>query len=907
MLAELTPDQHRAATEPERDVLVTAGAGSGKTRTLVARYLCLLDRGLRPSQILAITFTEKAALEMRSRVRAAVSRIAAELAGGAASARWAELEAEMEAARISTIHSFCAELLRAHPAEAGIDPRFGVIDEAHGAALKGEAIEAALARALADSAELPPGLTLMRLDGLRSLLAEMLPLAPEMGTAEATPEALLAPVRQAMAAFVERADVRQAVAELDRLRAAGRLLEDAGPALAPRVEALLAAWDELLEALAHQGTAVAAQALFRLRREHLKGGTGKATSRAKGAVAELKALYDAEVDPWLGGRESADPPPDPELETLLAAAAPWLSELVRRAAAAYHAALDERHVLDFDDLEIGAVRLLSQPAVRERWRQRLAAVLVDEFQDTNARQNAIVAALCGERSGSLFVVGDARQSIYRFRGADVTVFRRLHRVIDAQGGLTVTLDRSFRTHHGLLRAFDALLAQVMGTADDGPAFEVPYQPLRAEHATPGRGQSGVRAPYIELILGGGADAEAGRRVAAGALAERLWALRAAGEIREWSEVALLFRASTGFAAYEAGLEAGGIPSVTVAGRGFYDRPEIRDVLGLLRGLAEPWNDAAVAGLLRSPAVGLSDAALFRLRWPPGATAPRPLRLALAGPLDGLSSTDQAQARRARRLVDELAPQVDRLSVAELLKRLIDATAYRAVLATLPQGRPWRNLDKLLEDAHQSGLVRVGEFFEYLAMLREVGAREGEAGVETAGAVQLMTVHKAKGLEFPVVVLADAGHRGRADRAAAYLLPDGQLAVWPAGNAATPLAVRWAHHQEELADQAETRRLLYVAATRAQDKLLVSGHVSGRTASGWLAALLAAAGDIDWQGLPPGEWRQFALPGGEPLGVWLADGVVEPGPSQPALPPTAWPTSAEPPLWSPLSDQLGQDR
>ncbi len=662
----------------------------------------------------------------------------------------------------------------------------------------------------------------------------------------------------ALRRFVDDAEVQGLAAELAGLAADGGLLADAGDKLADQVGGWLAQWRAVAAALAAGLGVEAAVALFALRREHSKGGAGKKTSRARDALKAFRERYDTSINDWLGGKTSGDEPPDPLVEARTARLIPLLGVLFERAQTAYQAAKDLRQALDFDDLEAGAVALLAQPAVWARWQPQIAALLVDEFQDTNERQRQIVEALAGVpdgRAGRLFVVGDAKQSIYRFRGAEVSVFQRLDQDIAARGGLPLALDLTFRAHAGLVGALNELLAAVWSAAPaDGQG--VPYAPLIADRA---EARPGLASPFVEFLVGLG-DADDGRRASAQALAQRLTDLRAAGAL-QWDDVALLFRASTAFPVYESALEAADIPFVTVAGRGFYTRPEIRDVLNLLRALANPWDDLALAGLLRSPAFGLSDAALYQLRWPNGAAQPQSLRPALAGDLSALDQADRAQAARARAIVADLSGLVDRAPVAELLKQVLEATHYPAILATAPAGaRLQRNLDKLLADAHASGLVRVAEFLEYIDNLEIAGAREGEAPAEAGGALRLMTVHKAKGLEFPVVVLADAARGRPAISERVLLSPDAGLAPYAARLGGPPLIFRWAKQAEAAQSAAEDLRVLYVAATRAREKLIVCGHYNGRASQGWLAGLAAAAGlDLDQLAAAPGAWHPAILP------------------------------------------------
>jgi ATP-dependent helicase/nuclease subunit A len=319
-----------------------------------------------------------------------------------------------------------------------------------------------------------------------------------------------------------------------------------------------------------------------------------------------------------------------------------------------------------------------------------------------------------------------------------------------------------------------------------------------------------------------------------ALARRLLELKGEKQIRTWDDVVLLFRASGGYGYYEDAFEEAGIPFVTVAGGGFYSRPEIRDLLNLLRALADPTDDLAMAGLLRSPAFGLTDTALYLLRKQGSETFS--YWQSLHGDLAHLEDRDQVCAKRTMEILSQLLLQVDRIPVAELLKQLVDITDYRAILASEGEsnsgGRLWRNLDKLLADAHSSGHVSVREFLDYLDTLSEAGAREGEAPADAQGAVRLMTIHKSKGLEFPVIVLADAGRERRSGGEQAYLLPEMGLAV---KLDPSPMLYRLAKWQDRLQNDAESLRILYVALTRAQDKLIISGHITPTVKGEWKAS------------------------------------------------------------------------
>ena len=437
-------EQIPAITTWGRDVVVTAGAGAGKTLTLVARYLALLAEGRPLRGAIAITFTEKAAREMRNRVRDEVRRYL-EMDGPSSGSgplpdaerdRWQAVYSGLDAARISTIHGLCAEILRSHPAEARVDPRFDVLDEGQGNLLRRQAVDETLAWA-AEDPELVPLFELLGERGFRDTLDTLLRRRLEAAeTFAALPDDVLAhwqgaltarqtvalaallasPDWQDAAATVQNAGANQAddLLEIQR-RAAAAALADAATAEA----ATGAVLDDRLAALA------------RLAAINLSGGRANAWPGGKDQVTEVKAALKVlrssgrarRSCSWRSPRWTRRWPPR----------MPGLRACFQFAHDRYTAGKRERNALDFDDLEAGALALLeTNAAVRARWQAETAALLVDEFQDTNDRQRRLVRCLNGD-AGKLFIVGDAKQSIYRFRGADVTVFRAEREAIARAG------------------------------------------------------------------------------------------------------------------------------------------------------------------------------------------------------------------------------------------------------------------------------------------------------------------------------------------------------------------------------------------------------------------------------------------------------------------------------------------
>lgn len=863
-------DEQRPAIEARgHDVAVVAGAGSGKTRTLVARYLSLLQEGTDLRRIVAITFTDKAAREMRSRVRHEVAAYAASGLDPETQAIWQSHYARLDSARISTIHSLCGDILRAHPVEANLDPLFEVLPESEQSGLAARAVQDALEWATSRE-DMIPLLRAYQVETLRDLVERALNKRLDVSESYARVPDDPWPLWSAAAMiwFRERLSDPFPVEAFETLvgfETDGAIdnAERAGDKLAAPMRQLLATWRDIQEALARDDWMPLATLLPTLRRTMYSGGRAGSwpSPSPKESLKALRSWYDEtfSILPM-----TTKNPIDPALDRRMAELAPAFREMYARALARYTEAKDDRNALDFDDLEARAVALLADPAhglVLRRWQRNVSAVLVDEFQDTNARQRELVTLLSsGENAentsrGALFVVGDGKQSIYRFRGADVRVFREERAAIEARGGACHTLATSYRAHPALLQGINRLMSGILSGEDD-PArpYVEPFAPL---HPYRTRSAEGLAPPYIECHLTIGSKGEENALgLAAAALAERLVQLveksdiviedGETGRALNYGDVAILCRASSAFGAYENALDCAGIPYVTVAGRGFYDRPEIRDLLGILQALADPGDDLALAGALRSPAFGVSDMALYALTVLQRHDASRratPLLWEILGDVANGNSAfsvdvtgdDPARCARAHRVLGALRELVGRAHISHLLKRLLDSTHYRAILLASDQARAVRNVDKLLVDAYASPHVGIGEFLETIRRLRDVAAREGEARAPGEGSVQIMSIHAAKGLEFPVVVLGDAAGGLRGGSPPMVLDDELGPVLELKTEGARSLIHTLATEREQDQEEEESRRLLYVALTRAREMLIINGNLGKPNKDGFFGA------------------------------------------------------------------------
>jgi ATP-dependent helicase/nuclease subunit A len=785
--------EQRAAVEARGLVFVSAGAGTGKTRVLVERFArAVCDEGVDVESILVITYTEKAAGELRSRIRARlVERGRPDLARA------------LDGAWISTIHGFCHRMLRSHPFAAGVDPRFRVLDESQGRVLRSEAFEAALTQFL--SGDDPARLRLLAVygaDGLRRMLTGVY-------------ETLRSAGRELVLELGEGPELETRVQELRE--AARCLADDSGSGDAQRETAR--------QALVLLETDTRAERLCDL-----------GDLRARG---ERAATYE----------EARRATPQAALDELAAADRDLLQELLAAFAAAYQEAKDRESALDFEDLQLRARDLLrDDDSIREREQLRFRALMVDEFQDTNRLQCELIDLISGDNTERFFV-GDEFQSIYGFRHADVQVFRE--RRAGAGGGV-LPLTMNYRSRPEVLAVVNHLF---------GGDFGDEFQPLAASGEFP----DPVFGPPVELLVtdkSSYADtAVHWRRGEARAIARRIRELIDAGDATP-GEIVLLFAAGTDAEWYEEELRTLGIATYRGTGRGYFGQQQVVDLLAYLRLLRNRYDDEALVSVLASPFVGSSNDALALLR---RAAPKRPLFVALERDLPETLPERDAQLLRAfRQRYDRLTAASSRLSLERLCERVLAEHDYDlAVLAQWDGRRRYANLRKLARLARSYEELRGPDVEGFVRFVRDqeaVGARELEAVAEEEGgdAVRLLTIHAAKGLEFKVVVVADAG-RDRAPPASDEILAlsDGRFGFRVADPVTSERRGVYGYEQVKEARKAEERaerlRLYYVAMTRAIDRLIVSGSIDPtRTADettpiGWVLGRLDARAEIEGAG------------------------------------------------------------
>ncbi len=500
---------------------------------------------------------------------------------------------------------------------------------------------------------------------------------------------------------------------------------------------------------------------------------------------------------------------------------------------AYLERLARLGALDFQELETRTLRLLEVKSVSASCKAIFAHILVDEYQDTNDIQTELVLRLFDPTVNRLFIVGDEAQSIYRFRGANVSSFARVRKLIGANGGETVRLGRNFRSRKSIIGFVNA----TQGVLADG-LFSDPSEPKPIEAARPDGGEPHV----LRLPVPGGDEsgAQAIREREAAVIAETIFDRASSGEWA-YGDVVMLFRAMSSAALYEAALRRRNIPCSSIGGRTFLERTEIADLTAALRFAADPEDGVALLTLLRSPIGGMSDDDLTLMAGPDG----RSLRKAL-----------EEEARLA--LIAELPAMASHMRPSEILRRVINEAGLELLWAALdPSGAAIANMDRLVtvaRDLERSVPTTLTDLNSMIAEMRSRGAKLGEVAPDAgeSGAVRLMTVHAAKGLEFPIVFLPDLARRSpsqtrqwifsRGDAgAAAGVAFKRRDPAKPFGSRIKTERFSKLSDEERVRDEKESKRLLYVAMTRAIETLILPIHEGikdGRTWHGWIGEALA---------------------------------------------------------------------
>ncbi len=846
------------AADRRGPLLVEAAAGTGKTRALVGRALAYVRAGERRlSEMAIVTFTEAAAAQLRERLRARLLEELAATRDARLAERWREALADLETAAVGTIHAFCLELLKRRPVEAGVDPAFAVAD--------------------------PLGQRLRQLGAWARLLAEV---GSEAAGLEAAADLDLLSEPQlrktALALlWVPEADLPRPLraGELgfaERWREIGALIERAQRAAFPG--------GSLARKLAETADAHARLGGFgepERQRRLLQGSLPLPPAhygqrRREGEAIELRDQLNAAVE---------------DLRTDLAhdrltTLARWLSRL-----SAFYAEDNHRaSLLDFDQL-LGETRdlLRRHPAVLADFQREFPVILVDEFQDTDSIQTEILRLLGGQaetdpdgKPRSLFLVGDPKQSIYRFRGADLENYNAVRRAAFA-GDRTEYLSATHRPAPELAHWVNAALERVMG--DGGEDWEAAYRPLEPRPLERLPERRGVL--YLELPRFGSAkprvpeatetEARALAWLAARIVAEK-WQVRdqESGRLRAAGagDCVLLLRKLTLVDHYERAFAERDLAVRVIGGRHYYRRDEVHALVEILRALADPGDPVATVAALRGPGFGCSDSELAAYALVPGGARLDHAAVTGAARLGAAPDPDRArQTAAALGQLAELRAAVAGRPLAEAVGTVVERTGLLPFFALLDRGdQRVANLLKAVDLARRmegAGVRGLNELVRWLGdLLDEEIEEEDSPYLEGADEVlRIVSIHRAKGLEFPIVLLGGMAGGDASEFGLRVLRRrDGGLALH-LGRGKGKLSLGTRGHQAAWEDErarqtAEDKRLLYVASTRARDLLVLPALAAGveppqpRSA---LFTLLDEARAARPEGLPEAPAELIAVP------------------------------------------------
>jgi ATP-dependent helicase/nuclease subunit A len=887
----LTPSQ-RQAVVARGNVLVMAGAGTGKTKTLVARCLDCLDRERASlDELLIVTFTEAAAAEMRLRLRRELEKKAA---ASPEDEHWPHQLALFDIAHIGTLHSFCLKLVREHFHELGLDPQLAMLDEGEARQLANETLdeqfqshyegEDEFSRAFQNLIQIHGNGRDEKIRALVSRLHHYSQTRPDAGgwlTEQLQKFSAPEPVEWQTwlpAAIKDWRD--QWLPVLENLKEVESGSE--------KIIQLIGILRRLPKDFSRELTAEVLEQTLSAdvewpRKKSPRKPIEKLFSEAEflGSLAAVRGGNDPLTEDWNWIRG--------HMETLLRLAQEFAWKFSDRKRTA--------GVLDFHDLEQSALQLLwnhetGQPsAIAEFWRKELRFVFVDEYQDINAAQDRIVAALAREGAeANRFLVGDVKQSIYRFRLADPKIFRDYAKNWQGVTGQTIPLSENFRSRESLLNFVNSVFRLVMREETGGVAYDDDAA-LKFGKRSGEDTQSGKIEPRTELLLRrktksdeAPADDESGDLAAleepakeARLIARHLEKL-VTGNHEIWDEekkafrpvqfgdMAVLLRSPRGQAEiFAKEFERAGVP-LSIARGGFYDSAEILDLVSLLELLDNPLQDVPCIAVLRSPLVGLSLAELAEIR------------LALR---DGYFWTALAVSHNAKSgIPDELRAKLDKflnrfsqwrklarqVSLSQCLEQVLAETYYADWLKGRPRGEQRAaNLDFFLQLAQQfdqfqrQGLFR---FLKFIQAQREIEAEPEVPALAPHNAVRLMSIHQSKGLEFPVVVVAGLDKKFNERDLHGEIILDEEFGLCPrvkppeTGRRYPSLPHWLAQKNQKRELRGEELRLLYVAMTRARDTLVLSTSVSEKKwESLWTrpepitAQKIAGAGSLaDWIGL-----------------------------------------------------------
>lgn len=837
-----TPEQALAINTIKSNVSLLAGAGSGKTYVLMKRFVQILcaDLSVNPTNIVAITFTRKAADEIKGRVRQAVGECVEQAQTDLERLRWQEHLQKVESAPISTIHSLCSRILRDNPVETQLDPEFTILEDFEAQDFFKETLQQFLRKNIKENAALR---RLVQTYGVNSFVNQVTALGDKLSEL----------VREDNLAEPYLKAKEELPALQQKLFAAVREVIEAREALGAKTKGrqTLTEAAELLDEMQKQLLAPEPDC-------SLLDASGVVKVSGKALAAELTNLKNLrqELNNVLLNAKGCDLVQD------------WLAVL-QEFYACLSARKQENNVLFNDDLDLLAIEHLQKnEALRQKYQERYKYIMVDEFQDTNERQRQLIYLLCGNKldgKNNLFIVGDVKQSIYRFRHADVSVFNKVKEDIAQNAGQNLGMKTNFRSTQSIVESCNTAFCQLM---------DLPKEEICLEHHeganTGGAKVCLLQVPYKSKDDDLGAKEDKWQKEAEAIAAYLQQELpKVEPQLRPGASKAILLRAMTHCEILRQTLQGYGINCVVVKGKGFYEQQEVLDILNLLAALHNRYASLELAGALRSNYFGLDDATLTQLFWQTENDKPLwdVLQAVGSGELQlNLQPEQQALAMHAAERLRSLRQAAALMALTELFAQLWDELKPEFVLSQQENGPSKlanvKKLRRLAQQYCQTKQASLAEWLQNVKDLRASSSKEPAATVQADDALQIMTIHNSKGLEFDLVILPQLDKSVKGDTASIKYLPgkegeqgllgikvpDKEMQLQNSG------VYELAKARDSELEEEESRRLLYVAMTRAKKQLLMVGTVAEERLPEAVIALPAAKGwwrqlqavyEVDW--------------------------------------------------------------
>jgi len=883
MTNKLTTSQIKGVTITDRDLCVVAGPGSGKTRVLVERFANLVTtRKASINEILTLTFTEKAANEMKIRIARSFEEKGME-----------QERQEIEFAYLSTIHSFCARLLRENAIEAGIDPQFRVMDELESGRLKEQALEDTLKK-WAEEKILDTLLndifwkqTDSKRSRLKSFRENLIQLYEKIRNAYVPISKSVNMEDLSLGIINSHNVIMELINKIRRIHSEKKLPVKTRE----KVEYILQRWNA-------SSVQKDIKELYCGKEKHhplsppLQGGdkgevkttenpvadnlTLALLNKVKGIHSIINLQVSKDVKTSLGALRD-------ELKTLLALLVEYYSTSIKMALrdflAHFDIAYSERKkvesLIDFTDLEVKTIELLeNKEYIANEIKRKFKYILVDEFQDISRLQKKIIDLI--RSNDNLFIVGDAKQSIYGFRNADVEIFEDIQNDMDP--GSLINLDENFRSRPQILdfinHIFNKLWTENL-TSRDNINSGVPCISPNGLAGWGERGEgvvshsltnslqqlkagaefSNKSFPSVEIIVAEGKDKTEARKWESMEIAKRIKEIVDTGEIKitnkrererniSYRDFAILFRSTTDIKLYEHSLSHLDIPYYVISGRGFYNTTEIIDLINILKVIESPLDEINLAAVLKSPFVGIDDNTLF---WLTEYAHNGNEKKLLYQTLIEVDSIKEIRAHSQDRIIqftqflNEVQNIKPRTSLWKLISFNLKKTEFQSKMLLFSNGKKrYANLRKLVELCkiqEEFGPLALRDFIEIVEGYKFREIRESEAPVESEeeDVVKMITTHSAKGLEFPVVIVADTD-RDNSSTSDYFVYSKNHGISFKILNPSTneaevPLSYERINDEKTQKELQESKRLLFVAMTRAREHLILSGGINKGRARG----------------------------------------------------------------------------